>query len=200
MAKGDEVAAVFDILEKIFNTELEYEYDEGLEELGLHTAKVRKTYPNLFKAMQFPSRLTPQQVAPVINDEWMARFSEILKGTNGHAQPLQRIPPAEQPMYRPPAVDPAAVSLPMEVPDAEPAIKSVPYSEWASNGGAASRANMGEEFVYRWDIPNVPAKQVTETFVLKNREDGGRTRFHVIDLVDDMTYHVKVVAILPRGD
>lgn len=196
MAKGDEVTAVFEILEKVFNPEIVFEYDEALEELGLHTAKVRKTYPNLFKALQFPSRVIVPGSADSgqLASEMFVKIMEELKlspsnGRRVHSTPL--------PMYiPPPPQDKGAVPLPIEVvEDTEAAIKIMPYSEWAQ--GPARFAQVGQEYVYRWDIADVPAKQVTETFVLKNREDGGRTRFHVIAMVDDMSYQVKVVSILP---
>jgi hypothetical protein len=189
MAKGDEVAAVFEILEKVFNPEIEYEYDEALEELGLHTAKVRKTYPNLFKALQFPSKVlnlpTPIQAINA-NEDLMAKMAELIGKMNSNGQHA----PAAQPVQ---AVSRTPMQQPQIVEDEVPVIPSTPYTQWAQNQAQVSTLN--QEFYVKWDNDKVGPPGLFTTFALKRMDGSGKARFHVLEFVDDGTMHLKMVAL-----
>jgi len=202
MAKGDEVAAVFEILEKVFNPETEFEYDEALEELGLPVAKTRKTYPNLFKALQFPSRLERQaaQVAVTSNGADVAAIEQRLLAAiqsaqhngNGHVAA-----PAVQPQQ---PQGPAPVAEALRPEDEIPLIRTEPWSTWAV--GTATRSRVGDEFAVEWDSAAPMIVNVSESFTLKRPPEagGGRGRYQLIEMYSATALHLKMVALLPNAD
>lgn len=167
---GKSVEDVLAQLERVFSGEVQY--DEALMDLGLHTAQVRKSCPNLFKVLSGSSSSTPEPNLAGLLKELFAKLD------NGQHQEI--IPYNPKP--------PETVSITPEM---------VPYTVWAKNQAKSSR--VGDTWLVGWDIQNnVPLPTVGQSLTLRN--DSSKIRFKVNELQDGETMPVMIleaIAILP---
>lgn len=185
-------------LEKVFA--LEVEYDECLMNLGLHTAQVRKTCPNLFTALSSVGKDDLKAKATQDQESLLTSLLDIVKrveqesavtaktvsdlsskavssvpAQNGLAEHKDKI------MFTPVPQQSASVPGFTPAPVVEEEKPLPTYTEFAQRFAMTSR--MGDEWVVAWDNP---APLPTLNGPLTLRTEAGRIRFNVIAVDEDL--------------
>lgn len=182
MGKDQQIVLdVFTKLEEAFSGTKEF--DEVLMDLELHTAKVRKDYPSLFRALQAKSSVTVKpEVA--LSDEDLIRLRKLAKSKvvvqdNGaHSNP-PKVLQEDDPINN-------------FVDDAPPAYE---YDDWAVRHAPSSKIN--DEWLVVWGKP-IPMPD--EGGPLTVPTETGLIRFQVIMKDESMgRMRVRMIAIVPRN-
>lgn len=191
-ASNDEfVDEVLVSLEKVFSGEVEY--DEALMELNLHTAQVRRKYPNLYKALALANTVQGTVLEASPSNE-IAELKKMLSELA--ARPAVQIPASHEvsvasQLAR--AVPNNAQPVPNEG-QAEEQLTLYNYNQWAQQHAGTSR--VGDEWLLNWDMPEtvpMPAYGAPLTVPTAN----GRFRFSVIGVDPDLRrLKVKMLVVL----
>jgi len=180
--KRQVILNVLETLEKVFADE--QPYDESLMELQLHTAEVRKQFPNLFQAIQFPkAHLSDLAETDHTKEVADAVISALVDWLTSHPATVRVVE--------------AAVRSDTTQSSAEPVPATVgrpiyQYTTWAVN--EARTSTVGSEWAAHWDIPNVPMPTEGSSITLRGIDK--RIRFQVIGFIDETTPVFKTVALL----
>lgn len=191
------MADVLKVLEKVFSGE--QQYDEALEQLKLHVASVRKSYPALFEVMVSKIAKTEQitigDVTRIVESTLLSVIDKIVPKSqpgNGVAPHTSVIATLQQPV----AVEEQDDEGP-EVILSDNGVVKHPYTVWVQD--APNTAIEGQEFYVQWDVNTIESFKVLklgEPFTLKGVNH--RTRFSVEEALEGDVYRVKAIAILPH--
>jgi hypothetical protein len=209
------LAATLDILEKVFSGQYEFA-DEGLQELDIYPAEVRRRWPNLYRVIMQP-RVDPnaEPVVPMVTlhdasaFELIASVEQVLTRTLAQhvgnlAKGIAELNTQMAVLMTVRAVNPlpnnghpqpnlaelAAVGAPepvngMQVHD---------YNAWAQE--LAHTSGKDQQWAIRWDAAPAPPFRVGATVTLPDPRSGRRTRFQVVDQLENDTYIYKAIAFL----
>jgi hypothetical protein len=183
---------IFASLEKVFANEIEF--DDALMELDLHTAQVRKSYPNLFEVLKSSrsNKVEIVQVAPLTMNQFSTAMTDFQRQWLEAVSKLLQSNPTT--IYRSLAAEQQSSQIQETKPlDDVPIYK---YSEWVVKQMPDSTP--GQRWAIRWDIPNVPMPNLTQPILTLRRPEGDRIRFQVVGSRDDENiFELNTLKILP---
>lgn len=164
----EEIEKILNGLEKIFSNE--EEFDVVLMSFNLHIAHVRKQWPSLFKALSS----VPIGNQATSDSESVARELLATMKSLGYMGPNEALLRPSTPLQ----------IQELEIVGPEPIFAYTPWVTDHIKSRAVSAFKESDEWLVKWDIPNVPPPRVGEPLTIKNSE-GYRLRFQVSEAIDN---------------